>query len=116
MKMLKLRPEAYVYYPKKPDACEHPACHGLAPHFYCIGCGLEWAIAKPESPVNPQRPDPLPHIGTKSGRDETIVWRGSVTDLATDIACALKDEQIAMLATYLCDRGFVAKKRARSGG
>jgi hypothetical protein len=60
--------------------------------------------------------DPLPHIGTKSGREETITWRGSVSDLATDLVCALTNSQIDRLVDYLSDGVFVAKKRERSGG
>lgn len=46
----------------------------------------------------------------------TLTWRGSVSDLATDLACALTDSQVDLLVDYLSDGIFVAKKRERSGG
>lgn len=47
-----MRHEAYASYPKKPEECEHPACHGVAPYLYCVWCGLAWETAMPTLPWN----------------------------------------------------------------
>jgi hypothetical protein len=50
---------------------------------------------------------------TRSGKEERITWRGSVSDLVTDLVCALTDEQLDRLIVLLetVDRN---RKRQRS--
>lgn len=77
----------------------------------------EWKLVRSDALYPPDEPaSGKPDGAGKPGRDVIVYWRGSATDLATDLAALLTVEQLQELVGELAIRWREKAQKRRGGG